>query len=762
MSGVLALVSASLRRGWLVLAAVSWLLGASVATAPAASGPGVAVAVCPWMNPSLSAGTRADLLLRAMTLSEKVAMTYQRYPDLSHYGAGGYIPGVASLCLPDLVFNDAGQGVADTQTGTTAFPAPIAQASSWDRQLQYEFGQALGQEAHRKGIDVQLTPAIETQRVPMNGRNWEYMSEDPFLSGQGAAAEVRGIQSEHVIVTLKHFITNSQETDRGIAISNATTFKTDSSDIDSRTLEEMYAPQYDMAIRQGGAMGVMCSYNRINSVYSCQNQRTLGMLEHQFGFTGFVVSDWGATHSTLASARAGLDVEMSVQPGIYFGPALEGAVKDGRVPMRLLNGMVQRILRAMFTVGVFDHPPASQPAASRATVSSAAHLALARRISEEGTVLLRNEDHVLPLLGRDRTIAVIGPAAGQAGAENEYNGQGSGHVPLAGSVPGVVSPLEAIRRRAAAQDDRIVYADGTNSAQSAAAARAATVAIVFAGDSESEGIDRSGLRLTGGTCSLFSGCTPQPIDQNALIAEVAAANPNTIVVLSTGGPVLMPWVDQVRGIFEAWYPGQQDGNAIAALLFGDVDPSGHLTETFPAAMRDLPIRSRAQWPGVTEPGDGIGPHSVYSERLLVGYRWYETKRIKPLFAFGYGLSYTTFRFSRLTAQATRGGASVTFTVTNTGHRAGADVAQVYVDDPPASGEPPRQLKGDARVTLGPGRSRRVTIPLGAASFAYWSNRAATWLIAPGRYTIYVGDSSQSLPLQATLTKGPGRLAPGVY
>ena len=411
-------------------AALLAVLAASVGTAGAAS--------CPWMNPALTPNARAEMLLGAMSLSDKVAMTYQQYPLDYHYGAAGYIPGNESLCIPDLVFNDAGQGVGDAQTGTTAFPAPIAQSASWNPGLQYQFGAALGQEAWEKGIDVQLAPGIETDRVPMDGRNWEYASEDPFLSGQTGAAEVQGVQSQRVIVTLKHYIANSQETDR----------MTDSADVDQRTLEEMYAPQYDIAIHQGGAMGVMCSCNRINSVYSCQNPQMLkGMLDGQFGFTGFVVSDWGATHSTVASALNGLDIEMNITPGTYFGPALETAVRDGQVPMSTLNDMVLRILRAMFTVGVFDHPPAAQPAAYAAPVSTPEHVALARTISEQGTVLLRNRDGILPLTGSGQRIALIGPAAGQTGAESEYNGEGSGHVPEAGIVP-VVSPLQGITQRA--------------------------------------------------------------------------------------------------------------------------------------------------------------------------------------------------------------------------------------------------------------------------------------------------------------------------
>jgi beta-glucosidase len=271
-----------------------------------------AAASCPWMNPSLSADSRAQMLLGAMSLSDKIAMVHQAYPQDTRYGAAGWIPANTSLCLPDLVLNDAGEGVGDQQVGTTAFPAPIAQSASWDTSLQYQFGAALGQEAAGKGINVQLAPGIETDRVPMNGRNWEYASEDPYLSGQFGAAEVQGIQSQHVIAVVKHFIANSQETNR----------MTDSSDVSERALEEIYGPQYETAVRQGGAGAVMCSYNRINSVYACENPSTLGMLDDQFGFTGFVVSDWGATHSTVASAKAGLDMEMSTPPGTYFGSAL--------------------------------------------------------------------------------------------------------------------------------------------------------------------------------------------------------------------------------------------------------------------------------------------------------------------------------------------------------------------------------------------------------------------------------------------------------
>jgi beta-glucosidase len=714
------------------------------------SGPRARAAACPWMNSSLSPDVRAEMLLHAMSLADKIAMVHQQYPLDYRYGAAGWIPANPTLCIPDLVLNDAGQGVGDGQTATTAFPAPIAQAASWDPSLQYDFGAAVGREAWEKGIDVWLAPGIETDRVPMNGRNWEYGSEDPYLAGQAAAAIVRGVQSEHVIATIKHYITNSQETNR----------MTVSSDIDMRTLEEIYEPQYEAAIQQGHAGAVMCSYNRINSVYSCENPVTLGILDKQFGFQGFVMSDWGATHSTVASAKAGLDMEMNVTPGTYYGSALQSAVQSGQVPMSTLDDMVLRILRTMFQVGIFDHPPAAQPQAYSAPVSTPAHVALARQISEEGTVLLKNQDDILPISGQGRTIAVIGPDAGQAGAENEYNGQGSGHIPEIGVTPAVVSPQQAITQRAGADGDTVLYADGTSMADAVAAAKAASVALVFVGDSESEGTDRQNLTLTGGTCTL-AGCTPQEVDQNALVEQVAAANPNTVVVLTTGGPVEMPWLSQIKGLFEAWYPGQEDGNAIAALLFGDVDPSGRLTETFPVALKDIPTSTPAQWPGVTESGDSVGPHAKYSEGLLVGYRWYDAKHITPLFPFGFGLDYTTFNYSAMQLRAGGPGghlATVSFAVTNAGKMKGADVPQLYVGDPASTGEPPWQLKGFQRVTLAPGDSTDVTLPLDARALSWWNVRTNSWTVSPGCYTIALGHNERDLVDRAVLAVGGARCA----
>jgi len=708
-------------------------------------------ASCPWMNASLPSDTRAQMLLSAMTLADKIAMVHQSLPDSAHYGAAGWIPGIPSLCVPDLVLNDAGEGVGDQQVNTTAFPAPIAQAASWDTKMQFAVGAAIGQEAFDKGINDMLAPGIETDRNPLNGRNWEYASEDPYLSGRVGVAEVEGIQSQHVIATIKHFIANSQETDR----------MTDSADVDERTLEEMYAPQYQAAIQQGGAGSVMCSYNLINDAYSCQNPVTLGMLDHQFGFGGFVVSDWGAVHSTVASAKAGLDMEMNVTPGTYYGSALQTAVQNGQVPIATLNGMVLRILRTMFAVGLFDHPTPAQPGASAADVSTPAHQAIAREASEEGTVLLKNEGGALPLTGHNQTIALIGLPASTAGAENTYNGNGSGHVPEFGDDL-VVSPQQGITQRAAANGDTVVYDPGATTADAALAAKAAKVAIVFASDSEVEGYDRSSLTIESGVCSLFTGCTYSSTDQNAIISAVAQANPNTIVVLQTGGPVTMPWLSQVKGVFETWYPGEQDGNAIAALLFGDVDPSGRLTETFPVSQAQIPLQSKSQWPGVTDSA-GI-TQSHYTEGLLVGYRWYDAKHITPLFPFGYGLDYTSFRYGSMRVAA--GGASqtpgdptlatATIKVTNTGSRTGADVPQMYVADPAFTGEPPKALRGFERVSLTPGQTTTASFSIDRSALAWWDPTTHSWTVSAGCYTVLIGHDERDIVARKTLAVGGAR------
>lgn len=697
---------------------------------------------CAWMDRTKTPTARATLLLSRMTLDDKISLvTGNGAGGGPNNGAVGNTTAKPSLCLPALILNDAGAGVADEQQFTTAFPDSIAQAATWDPGAQHEFGVALGNEAFTKGVNVQLAAGVNITRTPLNGRNFEYAGEDPYLAGKTAVAVIRGIQSQHVVATVKHFINNEQETNRA----------TVSSDVSDRVEHEIYLPPFEAAANQGHVGSVMCAYNRIRAVYACENAHLLNhVLKGQLGFEGWVMSDWGATHSTARAANSGLDMEM---PGpSNFGTALKAAVQAGRVPISRLNNMVTRILVTMFRLGLFDYVPQEGNAAANANASTADHVSLARQIDEQGSVLLKNRG-ALPIVGSGKTIAVIGPNADPAGATLAYQGYGSGHVPLIGYATNVVSPLQAIGARAAGAGDTVVYDPGTDPVSASAVAKAADVAVVVVGNYATEGEDLPDLGLRQGTCGFMIGCHTSPIDEDALISQVAAANKNTVVVLQTGGPVTMPWLQSVAAVLETWYPGQEDGNALAALLYGDVNPSGKLPVTFPRKLSDGPLQSPRQYPGVMIPGDKTGPHATYSEGLLVGYRWYDAKHIAPLFPFGYGLSYTTFGYSGVSVKPTRGGGAVVrFALTNTGPRLGAEVTQVYVGQPAATGEPVRQLEGFQKVTVGPGSSTRVSIKLAPRAFQHWNSNRQAWVTTPGRYTIWVGSSSRSLPLRAVLAR----------
>jgi beta-glucosidase len=669
-----------------------------------------------WMNKSLSSGRRADLLLRAMTLKDKVALMHGvNRKEHPFKGYVGYVPANPRLHIPALKLADGRAGVGNRATGVTLLPAPIAAASSWDTSLLETFGQVIGREQWGKGTNVELGPTIDVVRVPEWGRTFETYGEDPYLNGQMAAAEVKGIQGQGPIADANMYLTMNQESDR---------FHINSV-VDERTLQEIYLPPFRDAV-SGGVGTVMCAYIKTNGVYSCENPHVLNdLLKTQLGFPGWVMSDWGGTHSTAASASAGLDQEM---PGDrYYGKALETAVTNGEVSMATLDGHVRRILVMMFKHGLFDRP---QPGNWDSRVLTPQHAAFSRRVAEMGTVLLKNEGNILPLSGVS-SIAVIGM---DGGTKPEVEGGGSSHV----VAPYVISPLQGIRKRAGAAI-KVTYSDGADTAAAASVAKAASVAVVFVSTAESEGHDRPNLELPG--------------NQDQLISSVAAANPKTIVVLNTGGPVLMPWVDPVRGVIEAWYPGQEDGNAIAAVLFGDVNPAGKLPLTFPRTADKIPTNTPAQWPGVNG-------KSVYSEKLNVGYRWYDATGNKPLFPFGFGLSYTTFRLSHLvlTPTSLRGGPAIihgTVDVTNTGHRAGAEVVEAYVSQPSGNGEPPRQLCAFARVFLKPGETRKVRLTIGPRSLSYYDTSAHRWTSAPGTYRILVGTSSRDLPLHSTVTIGSG-------
>jgi beta-glucosidase len=727
------------RRGSLRVA-VGGLVAFTVAAGPAIhAAPTTSAASCRWMNPKQSPDTRAHELVSAMTLDEKIAELYGRGTATAG-GAAGIVPAVPSLCIPALVFNDAGAGVGDAQILTTAFPDTVAQAASWDPKTQRAVGAAIGSEAWKKGVDVQLAPALDIARNPLGGRNFEYAGEDPYLAASTGAALVTGIQSQHVVATVKHFAVNDQETNR----------TSDSSDVDERTLEEIHLPAFEAAVR-AGVGSVMCGYNRVNGRYACENRHLLtDILDKQFGFGGWVMSDWGATHSTAQAAMAGLDQEQNYSDDGLFSAKLKTAVLKHLVPMSRINDMVFRLMRTLFRVGVFDAPPPAQQQSKVTSTDVPAERQVALQSAEAGAVLLKNDRRTLPLRGQRLRIAVIGGPAGIQGVQHAYQGGGSARVPQSGTNLAVVTPLQAMVSRAAVAGDVVTYADGSNAAAAAAVAKAADVSVVFAADAESEGHDRPNLRLNDGSCDI-TGCSyPTGSTPDAVIAAVAAANPKTVVVLQTGGPVTMPWLSHVRSVLELWYPGEMDGTAAAALLFGDANPSGKLPVTFPRALADSPIRTAGQFPGVNDKR-GV-PHSVYSERLLVGYRWYDAKGIAPLFPFGFGLSYTTFGFGRLTARPVGNGVGVRFTVTNSGALTGAEVAQVYVSAPHVAGEPPRALAGFAKVTIAPHRSVTVTLTLAPRAFEQWDSRHHRWTSARGCYVIHVGDSSRSLPLSTSFCR----------
>jgi beta-glucosidase len=661
---------------------------------------------CPWVNSTAPIATRVSQVMAQMTLAQKISLLHGN-GNASPYI--GNLTGIPSLCIPNLGLQDGPAGVGDGLGGVTQMPSGNASAATFDPSYEQQYGAAIGAEFAGKGANVALGPTVNIVRDPRWGRAFETFGEDPYLSGQMAAADVRGIQSQGVMAEVKHAAVYNIENPAGTVI------------VDPRTIQEIYLPAFQAAIAQSAPAAVMCAYSVVNSVPACQNPALLNTgLYQQARFGGFVTSDWGGTHSTVESANAGLTMEMP--NGYFYADFLQQAVQAGTVSQATLDTMVSRVLTQMFAFGLFDKAPSGS---TTATVTTAAHAQVALQGAEEGTVLLKNNG-LLPLSASSRSsIAVIGV---DGGAGTQTIGGGSATV----TSPGTVWPLTGIQNRVAGTGVTVTYNDATNQASAVSLAQSSSVAIVFASDNYgNEEHDTTTLNL--------------PDNQDALISAVAAANPHTIVVLNDNSAILMPWLNQVSGVFEGFYDGQQWGAAIAALLFGDVNPSGKLPMTFPVSLTQVPASTAAQWPGTNSQVN-------YSEGLDVGYRWYDAQNVTPLFPFGYGLSYTSFSYSGLRVGAlSNGQATVTGTVTNTGSRAGTDVAQLYVGDPASASEPPHQLKGFQRVTLNPGASATVTFTVTAYDLAHWDSASGTWLASAGSYQILVGDSSRSLPLSGPLT-----------
>jgi beta-glucosidase len=693
--------------------------------------------------PTAGPDVRADYILSQMTLDEKIQLVHggagqQWWNQTLPRSAGGWIPGIPRLGVPDLYFEDGSAGVGQSVGQSTALPSAIASAATWDANQAYQYGTVIGAEMRAHGLNVNLGGNVNnTGREPRDGRTFETKGEDPILAGKINAAHLKAIQDQFVMAGMKHFALNDQETGRTTA----------NDLIDDRSARESDLLAFEISLKDSGAQSVMCSYNLVNSDWACENSYLLNqVLKGDWGFKGYVMSDWDATHSTVKAANNGLDQE---QPDSNYFGSLKQAVQNGNVPQSRLDDMVHRILRAMYAAGLFDHPTAV------GTIDTAADAVVAQRTEEQGAVLLKNTG-ILPLSANVPSIAIIGSHADVA----VLSGGGSAQVdPIGGpalpkvypAVPGwsaVIwdpsSPMNAIE--ALAPTANVQFNDGSNAQSAATLAASSTVAIVFVSQWESEGMDVPSLNFT-------DVVNNPPIDQDALVNAVAAANPNTIVVLENGGPKVMPWLGNVKAVLEAWYPGQKGGEAIANILFGAVNPSGKLPMTFPGSVNDLPR------PAIATPPDQTTPFNVdYTiDGYNVGYKWYDTQGLTPLFPFGFGLSYTTFSISNPQLSATTTGNNVGFQVTfdiqNTGARDGAEVAQLYLQLPASTSEAKR-LVGWQKVNLTAGQQQQgASIQVSANDsshpLSYWNTGTNAWTTASGTYTVYLGNSSRNLTTVGT-------------
>jgi beta-glucosidase len=691
----------------------------------------------PWMNTMLSPDERAGLVLKEMTLDEKIDLLHGNgmpgwgKPRPNWYlgnGGAGFVLGIPRLGIPFIQMSDAAYGVrSSAQNGrySTALPSDIAAASSWDTQAACEYGALIGRELRAQGYNMTLGGGVNLTREPRNGRTFEYQGEDPILAGTLVGNLMKCEQAEHVLGDIKHYAVNDQESGRNEV--NAV--------ISKRAMRESDLLAFEIGISIANPAAVMCSYNAVNGDFACENKYLLtDVLRNAWGFKGFVVSDWAATHSTVRASHAGLDNEQPFDS--FFGEKFKQAVQANEISIEELNEHVHRILRSEFAAGIVDYP------VQKSVVDVEAGFETARRIAEQSSVLLKNEGGILPL-DRDklRSIAVIGTHADTS----MISGGGSAQVDPPGRPPSrwlehvwfPTSPLKAIAAKAPGA--KVRFDSGADPASAAELAKNSDVAIVFAYQWESEGMDLPDLSL--------------PENQDALISQVAAANPRTVVVLETGTAVTMPWIDRVAGVLEAWYAGSKGHEAVANILFGDVNPSAKLPMTFPRSVDDIPHPKLVTPPPANrQPGhenaDAKPTFEVhYDEGLKVGYKWYDAENKPVLFPFGFGLSYTTFAYSGLKVSPGTETA-VTFTVKNTGSRAGAEIAEVYAALPENAGEPPKRLVGWSKVRLAPGESREVTVSVNRKYLSVFDEASDNWKLIPGRYKFMVGGSSRSLPLSA--------------
>lgn len=752
-----------------------FLLARPSVAVSAASPPVAGPADAPWMRSGLSADARAALLAQQLSLDEALQLLQSRNVDgadwrstLGHpagsAGGAGYTPGIARLGIPALQETDSELGVSVANFGdpdhnpvSTAFPSGDALAATWDPQLMTLVGRTVGREARAYGFNVVLGPALNLARDPRGGRNWEFMGEDPLLSGWMAGSECQGLQSVHVICVLKHLVMNDYET--GQWVQNA--------QISWDALEESDLLAFRIAIEHGHPGALMCAYDKVNGIYSCENRRVLDeIVKRQWKYPGWIMSDWGAVHSTVEAANAGLDQEsgLPIDERDYFGEPLRAAVAAGTVARKRIYDMARRILRSMFVAGLFD-----QPGSGHQAVDWQKDAGISERAAEEGMVLLRNQGALLPLKARGQSILVVGGMAdfgvkgGEGAAQVHQRGEPYVYNPRWLSDPANdakgkptwdsslylgSSPLRAIR--AMDPGARVQFDPGEDLTRVVHRAANADVAIVFAvGDGAPDGTDLPSLHLPNG--------------QDQLITAISRANPHTVVVLETSGPIVMPWLSQVAAVIEAWYPGGSGGPAIANVLFGKEAPGGRLPVTFPADVQELP-RAKvpdADAPIVSRPGTWLRsplPFTVtYAEGSAVGYRWFADHPGDPVvFPFGFGLTYTRFQFSGLTLAHDKEGDIVAHvTVRNIGRRPGVAVAEFY--ETSVGKVSTRRLAGFARVPLDPGQSREVAARLDQRVLANYDAARQEWRIPAGTLEVAVGDSAIDL-----LGKASMRFETGVW
>ena len=703
---------------------------------------------------TLAPERRAAETLAKMTPDEKITLLHGPMPAILPPAkrpqgvtvGAGFIEGVERLGVPWLVESDASLGVSnlmEMRKGdvATALPSGLSLASTWDPEIARSGGAMIGSEARAKGFNVMLVGGVNLVRDPRAGRNFEYLGEDPLLAGELVGGQIAGVQSNNIIGTIKHFALNDQETGRNVG----------SVEMDEAAMRESDLLAFQIGIERGNPGSVMCAYNRVGGTYACENPFLLNdVLRRDWGFKGFVMSDWGAVHSTEA-ILAGLDQQSGEQLDgkRYFSDLLVKSVQEGKIPQSAVDKAAGRVLYAIYAHGVADNPLKPGQA-----INYDANAEVAQRAAEQGIVLLRNEGGILPLAASAKKILVVGgnadvgvPSGGGSSQVNPVGGlkrvgKGAESGPAAGFAKrgyGGTAPLDALR--AELPGAAISYLDGKDAAAAASAAKAADIVIVFAEKYAAEAIDQPDLSLGEG--------------QDALIDAVAGANGKTVVVLETGNPVLMPWRDKVPAILSAWYGGQRGGTAIARILTGKVNPSGHLPVTFPASVDQLP---NPVLPGSdAPPADketravygiqaGTKPFEIrYPEGSDAGYRWFDKKGLKPLYPFGHGLSYTQFRYDGLKAT---GGKTLTarFTVTNSGQRAGADVPQVYVTRPGKA----KRLVGWAKPDLKPGESKEVTVTADMRVLADFDAKAQRWVLPAEEVKVEVGTSAADPVLTGTV------------